>query len=42
MKEGILLEEELLQSFEKELQKAGLTKGSIAQYRCQGIHPYGE
>jgi site-specific recombinase XerD len=41
MKEGILLEE-LLQSFEKELQKAGLTKGSIAQYRCQGIYPYRE
>ncbi|MDR0429770.1 MAG: tyrosine-type recombinase/integrase [Tannerellaceae bacterium] len=41
MKERILLEE-LLQSFEKELQKAGLTKGSIAQYRCQGIYPYRE
>lgn len=34
--------EELLQSFEKEMQKAGLTKGSIGQYRCQGIYPYRE
>lgn len=41
MKERILLEE-LLQSFEKGLQKAGLTKGSIGQYRCQGIYPYRE
>ncbi|MDR1879204.1 MAG: tyrosine-type recombinase/integrase [Bacteroidales bacterium] len=41
MKERILLEE-LLQSFEKELQKAGLTNGSIGQYRCQGIYPYSE
>jgi hypothetical protein len=41
MEEKILLEE-LLQSLEKELQKAGLTKGSIAQYRCQGIYPYRE
>ena len=31
--------EELLQSFEKELQKTGLAKGSIAHYRCQGIYP---
>lgn len=41
MKEGILLEE-LLQSFEKELHKAGLAKGSIVHYRCQGIYPYRE
>jgi hypothetical protein len=41
MEERILLEE-LLQSFEKELQKTGLTKGSIGQYRCQGIYPYRE
>lgn len=41
MKEGILLED-FLQSFEKELHKVGLAKGSIVHYRCQGIYPYRE
>ena len=38
MEESILIEE-LLQSFEKELQKAGLAKGTLVNYRCQGIYP---